>query len=182
MGILRNDIERILFTKEEIAEKVKVLANQIKSEYSDKNPLILCILKGSLIFTSDLMRELDFPCEVDFMQVSSYGVGAETTGKLVIKKDLSADITGRHVIVVEDILDSGVTLSNLIPELSKRGASSIKLCVLLNKPERRIVEVKADYIGYDIENEFVVGYGLDYDEKYRNLPYIGILKREVYEK
>ena len=182
MGILRKDIERILFTKEEIAEKVKDLANQIKREYSDKNPLILCILKGSLIFTSDLMRELDFPCEVDFMQVSSYGAGAETTGKLAVKKDLSANITGRHIIVVEDILDSGVTLSNLIPELLKRGASSIKLCVLLNKPERRIVEVKADYIGYDIENEFVVGYGLDYDEKYRNLPYIGILKREVYEK
>ncbi len=179
---MKKDIERILLTEEQIQEKVKYLANQIKSAYEGKNPLILCILKGSLIFTADLVRALDMPCEIDFMQVSSYGHGAETTGKLVVKKDLSADITGRDVIVVEDILDTGVTLSCLIPELQKRGAASVALCVLLNKPERRKVEVKADYVGYDIENEFVVGYGLDYAEKYRNLPYVGILKREVYEK
>ncbi len=182
MWILKNDIERVLLSQEEIAEKVKKLANQIKGEYSGKNPLILCILKGSLVFTADIIRELDFPCTIDFMQVSSYGNGAETTGKLVVKKDMDADINGRDVIVVEDILDTGVTLSNLIPELRKRGASSVALCVLLNKPARRKAEVCADYIGFDIENEFVVGYGLDYDEKYRNLPYIGILKREVYEK
>ncbi len=182
MEILKNDIERVLLTEEELADKVKFLANQIKSEYSGKNPLILCILKGSLIFTADIIRELDFPCQIDFMQVSSYGSGAETTGKLVIKKDMETDIRDRDVIVIEDILDTGVTLSNLFPELTRRGASSVKLCVLLNKPERRTVEVKADYIGFDIENEFVVGYGLDYSEKYRNLPYIGILKREVYEK
>ena len=179
---MKKDIERILLTEEQIQEKVKYLANQIKSAYEGKNPLILCILKGSLIFTADLVRALDMPCEIDFMQVSSYGHGAETTGKLVVKKDLSADITGRDVIVVEDILDTGVTLSCLIPELRKRGAASVALCVLLNKPERRKIEVKADYVGYDIENEFVVGYGLDYAEKYRNLPYVGILKREVYEK
>ena len=116
------------------------------------------------------------------MQVSSYGSGAETTGKLKIKKDMDTDISGRDVIIVEDILDTGVTLSNLIQELQRRGASSVAVCVLLNKPARRISEVKADYIGYDIENEFVIGYGLDYDEKYRNLPYIGVLKREIYEK
>ena len=182
MGILKNDIERVLLTKEEISEKVKDLANRIKDEYSGKNPLILCILKGSLIFTSDLVRELDFPCTIDFMQVSSYGAGAETTGKLVVKKDMDTDISGRDVIIVEDILDTGVTLSNLLPELRRRGAADVKLCVLLNKPERRTVEIAADYVGFDIENEFVIGYGLDYDEKYRNLPYIGILKRSVYEK
>jgi len=179
---VKNDVKKILLTKEEIAETVKKLANQIKDEYSGKNPLILCILKGSLIFTADIIRELDFPCEIDFMQVSSYGSGAETTGKLVVKKDIDTDIVGRDVIVVEDILDTGVTLSNLLPELERRGAASVKLCVLLNKPERRIAEVHADYVGFEIENEFVVGYGLDYDEKYRNLPYIGILKREIYEK
>ncbi len=182
MEILKKDVERVLITEEEIAGAVKKLANQIKDEYSEKNPLILCILKGSLVFTADIIREMDFPCEIDFMQVSSYGSGAETTGKLVIKKDISTDIRGRDVIVVEDILDTGVTLSNLLPELKARGASSVRLCVLLNKPERRTVEVKADYIGFEIENEFVIGYGLDYNEKYRNLPYIGVLKREVYEK
>ena len=179
---MKNDVAKILFSREEIAEKVKYLANQIKCAYGDKNPLILCILKGSLIFTADIVRELDFPCTIDFMQVSSYGSGAETTGKLVVKKDIDTDIVGRDVIVVEDILDTGVTLSNLLPELERRGAASVKLCVLLNKPERRIAEVHADYVGFEIENEFVVGYGLDYDEKYRNLPYIGILKREIYEK
>ena len=179
---MKNNIDRILLAKEEIAEKVKDLANQIKNEYSDKKPIILCILKGSLIFTADLVRELDFPCTIDFMQVSSYGAGTETTGKLVVKKDMDTDISGRDVIVVEDILDTGVTLSNLLPELRRRGARDVKLCVLLNKPERRKAEVAADYIGFDIENEFVVGYGLDYNEEYRNLPYIGILKRSVYEK
>lgn len=179
---MKNDIERILLSEEQIQEKVKYLANQIKSAYEGKNPLILCILKGSLIFTSDLVRALDMHCEIDFMQVSSYGHGTETSGKLIVKKDLSADITGRDVIVVEDILDTGVTLSHLIPELEKRGANSVALCVLLNKPERRKAEVKADYVGFEIENEFVVGYGLDFAEKYRNLPYVGILKPEVYEK
>lgn len=179
---MKKDIERILITEEEIAEKVKKLANEIKCEYEGKNPLILCILKGSLIFTADLVRALDFPCQLDFMQVSSYGSGAVTTGELNIKQDLSTDIKDRDVIVVEDILDTGVTLSKLIPILMGRGARTVSLCVLLNKPERRTVEVKADYIGFDIENEFVVGYGLDYAEKYRNLPYVGILKREVYEK
>ncbi len=177
-----NDIERVLFLKEEISEKVKKLANQIKSEYSGKNPLILCILKGSIIFTADIIRELDFPCVIDFMQVSSYGSGSETTGNFIIKKDIDTDIKDRDIIIIEDILDTGVTLSNLIRELYGRGAKKVAVCVLLNKPERRRVEVSADFTGFDIENEFVVGYGLDYDEKYRNLPYIGVLKREVYEK
>lgn len=179
---MKNDIERILLSEEQIQEKVKYLANQIKGAYEGKNPLILCILKGSIIFTSDLVRALDMHCDIDFMQVSSYGHGTETSGKLVVKKDISTDITGRDVIVVEDILDTGVTLSYLLSELEKRGANSVALCVLLNKPERRKAEVKADYVGFEIENEFVVGYGLDYAEKYRNLPYVGILKPEVYEK
>ncbi len=178
---LKRDIERVLLTEEQIKEKVKFLAGQIKSAYADKNPLILCILKGSLIFTADLMRELDFPCTVDFMQASSYGSGL-TSGELVMKKDSDADFEGRHIIVVEDILDTGNTLSKLLEVIKARGAASCALCVLLDKPERRVVEVKADYTGFVIENEFVVGYGLDYDEKYRNLPYVGILKREAYEK
>lgn len=179
---MKKDIARILLSEEEIKEKVKFLAGEIKSAYGDKNPLILCILNGSLIFTADLIRELDFPCTIDFMQVSSYGSGSETSGTLKIKKDIDTDISDRDVIIVEDILDTGVTLSNLMPALKSRGAKSVALCVLLNKPERRRIEVKADYIGFDIENEFVVGYGLDYAEKYRNLPYVGILKPEVYEK
>ena len=179
---MKNDVERILVTEEQIKEKVKYLANQIRRAYEGKNPLILCILKGSLIFTSDLVRALDIPCEIDFMQVSSYGNSATSSGKLVIKKDISTDITGRDIIIIEDILDTGVTLSNLMPMLIERGANSVALCVLLNKQERRTVEIKADYVGFDIENEFVIGYGLDYAEKYRNLPYVGILKREVYEK
>ena len=179
---MEKDIARVLLSEEEIKAKVKFLAKEIKCAYGDKNPLILCILKGSLIFTADLIRHLDFPCTIDFMQVSSYGSGSETTGQLKIKKDMDTDIRDRDVIIVEDILDTGVTLSNLIPELKKRGAKNVVLCVLLNKPERRRIEVKADFIGFDIENEFVVGYGLDYAEKYRNLPYVGILKPEVYEK
>jgi len=178
---LEKDIARVLLTEEQIKEKVKFLGSEIKRAYGDKNPLILCILKGSLIFTADLVRCLDFPCTIDFMQASSYGLGSETTGKLKIKKDMDTDVHGRDVIIVEDILDTGVTLSNLIPELKNRGARNVVLCVLLNKPERRRIEVKTDFVGFEIENEFVVGYGLDYAEKYRNLPYVGILKPEVYE-
>ncbi len=178
---MKNDVERILVSEEQIQEKVKYLANQIKSAYEGKNPLILCILKGSLVFTADLIRALDMPCEIDFMQVSSYGKSAVSSGKLVVKKDVETDLTGRDVIIVEDILDTGVTLSNLMPILLERGANSVALCVLLNKPDRRTVEVKAEYIGFDIEDEFVIGYGLDYAEKYRNLPYVGVLKREIYE-
>lgn len=179
---MKKDVEKILFTREEIAEKVKSLAKEIKSAYEGKNPLILCILKGVFIFASDLVREIDFPCEIEFMQVSSYGSGSETTGRLNIKKDIDSDVKGRDVIIVEDILDTGITLSNLVPELKSRGARSVAICVFLNKPERRIVEVTPDFVGYDVENEFIIGYGLDYNEKYRNLPYIGVLKRSVYEK
>ncbi len=178
---LKRDIERVLISEEEIKEKVKFLASEIKSAYEDKNPLILCILKGSLIFTADLVRELDFPCDIDFMQASSYGSGS-TSGELVLKKDADTDFKGRHIIVVEDILDTGHTLSKLMKIIEEREPASLALCVLLDKPERRVTEIKAQYTGFVIENEFVVGYGLDYDEKYRNLPYIGILKREVYEK
>ena len=169
---MKNDVERILVTEEQIQEKVKYLANQIKSAYEGKNPLILCILKGSLVFTADLIRALDMPCEIDFMQVSSYGKSAVSSGKLVVKKDVETDLTGRDVIIVEDILDTGVTLSNLMPILLERGANSVALCVLLNKPDRRTVEVKAEYVGFDIEDEFVIGYGLDCAENYRGLPYI----------
>ena len=179
---MKNDIERVLFTQEEIAERVKQLGKQLTEDYKDKSPLAVGILKGSFVFMADITRSIDINCEVDFMAVSSYGNGTTTTGAVKITKDLTRDIEGRHVIIIEDILDSGVTLSYLIKYLSVRKPASIKICTLLDKPSRRQSGVYADYIGFECPNAFIVGYGLDYAEKYRNLPYIGILKPEIYEK
>lgn len=176
------DCERILFTKEQIKDRVKEVAAEITADYKDKKPLLVGILKGSIIFFADLVRELDFPLEIDFMAVSSYGASTESTGQILIKKDLSVDIQGKDVVIVEDIVDSGNTLYNLSAHLSTRGASSVKIAALLNKPSRRKVEIYPDYKCFDIEDNFVVGYGMDYAERYRNLPYIGILRRSVYEK
>jgi hypoxanthine phosphoribosyltransferase len=177
---MNEDIKEILFTEEQLAGKVAELGAAITADYRGKNPLIVSVLKGSYIFMADLTRHIDTECSIDFMVVSSYGMGTKSSGEVQIIKDLSYQIEGRDLIIVEDILDSGVTLSYLMRVLKARGANSIRLCTLLSKPERRKVDVKVDYLGYEIADEFVVGYGLDYAERYRNLPYIGILKPRVY--
>ncbi len=176
-----NSIERVLVSEEKIKEIVKYLGERINNDYQGKNLMILVILKGGFIFASDLLREINIPVEIDFMAVSSYGSGTETSGEVKIIKDLSQPITGKDVLIIEDILDSGVTLSNLIKILKARNPESVEICTILNKPDRRKVEVDVKYSGIDIPDEYVVGYGLDYDEKFRNLPFVGVLKREVYE-
>ena len=177
---MKNDIERVLFTEAELKARVAELGAQITADYQGKKPIVISILRGSYIFMADLTRSIDLPITVDFMAVSSYGAGTSSSGQVKIVKDLSENIEGRDVIVVEDILDSGNTLSYLLTILENRHPASIRLCTLLDKPERRVKPVKVHYSGFTIPDAFVVGYGLDYAEKYRNLPYIGILKPEVY--
>jgi len=178
---MRQDMETILFTEEELQQRVRELGEAITRDYEGKNPIFVGVLKGSFVFMADLVRCVDTPCTLDFMVVSSYGSGTKTTGAVKINKDLSEDIEGRHVIIVEDILDSGVTLNYLSKYLMNRGPASLRIVTLLDKPSRRKAEVYPAYKGFEVEDNFVVGYGLDYAEKYRNLPYIGILKPEVYE-
>ncbi|MDO5784626.1 MAG: hypoxanthine phosphoribosyltransferase [Eubacteriales bacterium] len=179
---MNRDIERVLLSEQEIAEKVKALGAQISKDYADKTPIIVCVLKGSFIFMADLVRAIDVPCTVDFMSVSSYGAGTTSSGEVKIVKDFDQSVEGRHLIIVEDILDSGRTLSYLMKTLKARGAASIALCTFLDKPERRVVPVEVTYSGFTVPDAFIVGYGLDYDQKYRNLPYVGVLKPSVYEK
>lgn len=179
---MTEDCECVLISEKQIDDRVSEVAKAISRDYDGKKPLLVGILKGSIIFFADLVRKLDFPVEMDFMAISSYGTSTESTGQILIKKDLSVDIKGKDVIIVEDIVDSGNTLFNLRAHLSTRGAASVKIAALLNKPSRRKVDIEPDYKCFDIEDNFVVGYGMDYAEKYRNLPYIGILKRSVYEK
>ncbi len=174
------DCERVMLTEEQLRARVKEIALAVDEDYAGKRPLVVGILKGSIIFYADFIRFLSMPVELDFMAVSSYGSGAVSSGKLNIKKDLDRDVKGRDVIIVEDIIDSGFTLANLKALLYERGAASVKIVTLLNKAERREYEVAPDYNCFDIENEFVIGYGLDYDEQYRHLPYLGILKRSLY--
>ena len=173
---MNNDIEQILLTRENIAEKVRELGARITSDYKGKNPILLGVLKGSMVFLSDLAREIDLYCEFEFMRLSSYETGTKTTGAVKILMDLNCDITGRDVIIIEDILDSGLTLSYLITQLKARNPASIRVCTLLEKPSRRIADVHVDYPGFEIDDVFVVGYGLDFAGHYRNLPYIGVLK------
>ena len=177
---MESQIARVLLSEAQLAEMVRKLGAQISKDYQDKNLLMISVLKGSVVFMSDLMRHITIPCRIDFMSVSSYGSGVKTSGVVKILKDLDIPLEGYDVLVVEDILDSGVTLSYILELLQARNPSSIRLCTLLDKPERRKVEINADYVGVQIPDEFVVGYGLDYDEKFRNLPYVGILKPEAY--
>ena len=177
---MHQDVERILFTQEELARRVGELGERITADYAGKEVAVASVLRGSYIFMADLTRAIQLPITVDFMAVSSYGKGTVSSGQVQITKDLSEDITGQHLLVVEDILDSGNTLSYLLEILWARRPASIRLCTLLDKPERRSKPITADYVGFSIPDAFVVGYGLDYDEKYRNLPYIGILKPSVY--
>ena len=177
---MNNDIETILFSEEMIQQRVKELGSQLSEDYDGKYPLLVGVLKGCFIFMADLCREIAIKCDIDFMAVSSYGDNTTSTGAVKIIKDLSRNIEGRHVIIVEDILDSGNTLNYLKQYLNQRKPASIKICTMLDKPARRNAPITADYIGFECEDAFVVGYGLDYAEKYRNLPYIGTLKPEIY--
>ena len=176
---MRRDIERILISEEEIQKKVAEMGKKISQDFRDKDPLFVGVLKGCFIFMADLMRYVDIRCSMDFMAVSSYS-GTTSTGAVKINKDLSEDIEGRHIIIVEDILDSGVTLNYLKNFLMVRKPASISIATLMDKPARRKADVYADYSCFEIPDAFVVGYGLDYNEHYRNLPYIGVLKPEVY--
>lgn len=178
--MMEHDIQEILFSEEALKARVREIARQIETDYEGKEVMLIGVLRGSFVFMADLCRAIRLPCTLDFMSVSSYGSGTTSSGQVQITKDLSEDITGRHIIVVEDILDTGNTLFYLLNLLQHRHPASIKLCALLDKPERRTKPVRADYSGFSIPDAFVVGYGLDYAEKYRNLPYIGILKPEVY--
>lgn len=176
------DIEEILYSEEDIQQKVKELAAQISEDFSDRNPLVICVLKGAFIFMADLVKHLTIPLELDFMAVSSYGQSTKSSGIVKIVKDLDVSVEGRDVIIVEDIIDSGLTLSYLIDVLERRNARSVTVVALFDKPSRRTVDLEPDYKGYSLPNAFVVGYGLDYAEKYRNLPFLGILKSEVYSR
>ena len=177
---MHQDVERILFTQEELARRGGELGEQITADYAGKEVAVASVLRGSYIFMADLTRAIQLPITVDFMAVSSYGSGTVSSGQVEIKKDLSDSIEGKDLIIVEDILDSGNTLYYLMDVLRARKPASIRICTLLDKPERRSKPIAADYVGFSIPDAFVVGYGLDYDEKYRNLPYIGILKPSVY--
>jgi hypoxanthine phosphoribosyltransferase len=180
---MESAIQEVLISEEQIKARIQEMAAELNREYADKNPVVIGVLKGVVIFYADMVRAFDFHCQMDFMCISSYA-GTNSTGKMVVKKDISANIEGRHVLILEDIFDTGNSLDFTVKHLKSREPASIKICTLLDKPERRNprVTLKADYTGFSIPNEFVVGYGLDYNEQYRNLPYVGILKPEVYEK
>lgn len=178
---MHEDIERILVAEDELRDIAKKLGAQITKDYAGKKLLVIGVLKGSIYFLTDLSRYIDLPCNIDFIQASSYGAGTISSGEINIIKDVADDLTGFDVLLVEDILDTGRTLKYIHDMLSMRNANSISVITLLDKPSRRVADISADYVGVDVPNEFVVGYGLDYNQFYRNLPYIAVLKREVYE-
>ena len=179
---MHENIDRILFTEDEIKQRVAEIGAGITQDYKDDpdGVILISVLRGAAIFMADLARQIQLPCEMDYMAVSSYGNGVKSSGVVRILKDLSSQIEGRNVVIAEDVLDSGLTLSYIKELLESRGPRSIRIATLLDKPSRRKVDLQADYIGFSVPDKFVIGYGLDYDEKYRNLPYIGILKPEVY--
>lgn len=174
MTACSNKISQVYIPEDKIKQKVAELGKIISKDYENKDLLLIGILKGSVVFLSDLMREISIPVSIDFMTVSSYKNSSFSSGSVDILSDLSTDISGKDVLIVEDIIDSGITLSRLVPMLEKRNPASIKLCTLLDKPDRRKIDINVDYVGFEIENKFIVGYGLDYAEKFRNLNYIGI--------
>ena len=179
---MKNDIKEVMLTEQQIQDKVKELAKQLSQDYADKDPVFVGVLKGVVIFFADMVRNIDIPCEIDFMSISSYS-GTTSTGRTEVRKDVSVDIKGRHVVILEDIFDTGTSLTYTVNHLLNKQPASLKVCTFLDKPSRRKpgITLKPDYVGYTIPNEFVVGYGLDFNEHYRNLPYIGILKPELYE-
>lgn len=178
---MNTDIAAVLLEEDRIQIRVRELGNSISRDYAEKNPVLISILKGGVIFLADLMRSITIPVEIDFMSLSSYGNSTSSSGVVKIRKDIDTDIKGRHVIIVEDIVDTGLTLGYLQDYLRNHQAASVSICTLLDKPKAHKKELKIDYTGFTVGNEFVVGYGLDYAEHYRNLPYIGILKEEIYK-
>lgn len=180
MSYWTNDVDHVLISEEQLHQRIAELGAQISADYGDNCPALICVLKGGYIFLADLSRSLTIRHSVDFMAVSSYGNATESSGVVRILKDLDSDISGRHILIVEDIIDTGHTLTYLLDNLRVRGPASLRICTLLSKPSRRQVELKIDYVGFEIPNEFVIGYGLDYAEAYRDMPFIGVLKREVY--
>jgi hypoxanthine phosphoribosyltransferase len=180
--LLHNDIEEILYTEAQIQDKIKELGEILTREYEGRNPLVICVLKGAFIFMADLVKQIKIPLETDFMAISSYGQSTKSSGVVKIIKDLDTSVEGRDVLIVEDIIDSGLTLNYLIDVLERRNSLSVTVVTLFDKPQNRAAEVEAEYTGFSLPDSFVVGYGLDYAEKYRNLPYIGILKPEVYSQ
>lgn len=176
-----NDIKEVLYTEEQIQSKIEELGGIISQAYEGKNPLVICVLKGAFIFMGDLVKRVTVPLEIDFMAVSSYGQSTQSSGVVKIIKDLDVSVENRDVLIVEDIIDSGLTLSYLIDILKRRNANSVKIVTLFDKPARRTVDLVPDYSGFVLPDSFIVGYGLDYAEKYRNLPFIGVLKEEVYQ-
>lgn len=178
---MHKDIESILYSVETLNDRIKSLGQEITEAYKGKKLIIVGVMKGANVFVADLIRNIDVDIVLDFIVVSSYGASTESTGVIRLLKDLDENISGEHVLIVEDIIDSGLTLEYLVQNFETRHPQSIKICTLLNKTERRKVDVPVDYIGFQVPDEFIVGYGIDYAEKYRNLPYIGILKRSVYE-
>ena len=182
MHDLNLDIERILLTKEQIAEKVRELGRKITKDYQGKNLLLVSVLKGSVVFIADIMREINLPYVIDLMAVSSYGDQTKSSGVVKINLDLKKDVEGKDILIIEDIIDSGLTLSYIRELLLGRGPRSLEICSIFNKPDCNKIDLCPKYLGFDLPAEFVVGYGLDYAERYRGLPYLGVLKREVYEK
>lgn len=177
---MKTDISEVLLDEQTIQNKVMELGKKISEDYKDKNPVMVCILKGGVIFLTDLIKNISIPLELDFMSLSSYGDTTKSSGVVKIKKDIDVDITERHVIIIEDIVDSGLTLKYINEYFKRHKPASVKICALLDKPGAHKTDIYIDYKGFEVGNEFVVGYGLDYAQKYRNLPYIGILKKEIY--
>lgn len=178
---MMDGVMKVLLTEEQIQARIKELAQVLSKEYADKDPVFVGVMKGVVVFFGDMIKRIDVPCELEFMWISSYE-GTESTGKMIVKRDVSADLKGRHVVILEDVFDTGNSLSFTVDHILKKEPASVKVCTLLDKPSRRNpnVTLEADYVGFEIPNEFVVGYGLDYNEHYRNLPYIGVLDPAVY--
>jgi hypoxanthine phosphoribosyltransferase len=180
---LRDDVAKVLIPEQELQARIAELGQEINATYDDDDkPLLVCVLKGAFMFLADLVRHLEMRHEVDFMEISSYGSGTVSSGVVRILLDLEQNIEGRHVLIVEDIIDSGHTLDYVVRNLRTRRPASLRICTLLTKPSRREIEIPVDFVGFEVPDEFVAGYGLDFDEVYRNLPFIGVLKKEVYEK
>ena len=179
---MENDLDKIILTQEQITKRVAELGEEITKDYQDKQLVVIGILRGAAVFMADLIREVKLPMEIDFMSVSSYGASTKSSGVVRINKDLDSTITDKHVLIVEDIVDTGLTLKYIVENLMSRKPASVRLCTLLDKPSRRAVDVDVHYNGFTIPDEFVVGYGLDYAEIYRNLPYIGVLKPKIYTR